>query len=1330
MSPLPTFSPEDKKSLASRVRAKYKATDSIPDDASDDDVLAFHRDTHAKGLSDEQWFTELDQLPDAPEPPRPPALALPSFRDALVPAPASSTQAGTQPSAFSQPAGEALIEGAKTLGKKAVEMGKGLVHEVKEDVISLPKAVSILSQPGSLAAIYAKLKTLPQESPVRKEAAQQLDALARAGAVTASTVAAVFTGGASKALPWMLRAASEGAVAGGSYAATKGIIKGEPLPQVLGDTGQGALAGGVAGPIIGGVARAGGRLLAKARGGVRAAASAPGVAPVSEPASPAAPEPVAVSRVEPVPGLEPTSLATPEQRAFRPTSRAGTVSEAHAEIVRRIESSPQYREKLEASGGGRRISNPETWKKAAAAPPMTVEELVSWEPGARVNEVDVARGRILRQATLDDHQAAMSTGDPAIIEAATKDLIAVEAGFNNLTATPGRATQIQGALLPGVEEVEAAAEFNRAYAAKVQELKAAKIPADQWQERLDAVKRDHPIAEMTSGPIRRALDAADTWATAAKLTSPMTHIINTVSNGLTHLVTRGPEKLIASRLLKASGRSAEAEGLARNSLWAASQGAKDASRIALEEVRLRWSGEVPRTLPQFVREEVGKAEMRAKPLPLKMDKVFRALDAADTYWKAILYHSEMNQRALTQALSEKLEGTALAERTKWLMENPPEHWQTEAWEHAKEYTFQENPDKFLKALQGIQNQPGGRVFFAAFLKTPYNLIRFAVRRSPLGFLSKRLREDIAAGGVRQAEAVARVGLGSAMSIGMLGLATQGQFTGAYPKHPDERKRWEAEGIRPWSMKIGDRWITYSRTGPLGIQMMLAAGFAQAIKEGKKDKAAAFHIRLINQYARGPLELPMMQSTSALIEALEDPENRLEKFLQTVGTGFIPNVLRDVRQQTDPMRRKPTTLGEAIKDMVPGYTESVQPRVDVLGRVSKLEPNQIARATKLVGKSTETPETRLMAELAWAPSTPATTFEVPSGLRDAFDLPEKIELKGDAATAYLVEMGETTRDAMRVVMDEPGFETWDDMTKRRVLQRVVNAMRRGVEIKHKALGGMFGPMERARAEDADAASRGVAKEFGVSIVIAGLAADALRSEPGMEDVPADASPGDVIRFYRDTFASKSKTEEFASFLRHIAVGAAEETPTEGAQFEEQQQATPVRSSLVPSASPAPVDPEQGMTAALAVEPLDQGVVVRTLLARPGSSVVHSPVKFAQRAEADQFVWITPDGRAVAVAPEDAESVMLLGQGYVRARLGESVLSAWASVPLTPAQAAKLEQFLPSGPERGPMRQFSGRLVDGGREVEWTSSIHSFVLMPPRSAMQVVHGNASTLAARPA
>jgi hypothetical protein len=230
-------------------------------------------------------------------------------------------------------------------------------------------------------------------------------------------------------------------------------------------------------------------------------------------------------------------------------------------------------------------------------------------------------------------------------------------------------------------------------------------------------------------------------------------------------------------------------------------------------------------------------------------------------------------------------------------------------------------------------------------------------------------------------------------------------------------------------------------------------------------------------------------------------------------------------------------------------------------------------------------------------------------------------------------------------------------------------------------------------------------------------------PDLEDagVPPDATPKEVLEFYWDTHASTLSPSEFKEFLRWVAdqSPAPAQEPAEGPPIEpEQPELAPASENIVPSAAAVPV---------ATVEPLEPKRVVSLLMKQPGSSVVFSPIRFAQKAPNGQMVWIGPDGRAVAVSDEVA-GANLYADGFVRARLGASVLSAWASVPPTKEQTKTLESLLPDG--RG-LRGFSGRLVVDGEEKEWTSDIGAFALAEPSgpSAMQTVHANASTLAARP-
>ncbi len=872
--------------------------------------------------------------------------------------------------------------------------------------------------------------------------------------------------------------------------------------------------------------------------------------PSHEPVAPAVPG----APVEGTP-TEATRVAR-EPGVFAPTSRAGTVPEAHQGVVRKIEASPTYLDKLSESGGGRRITNAETWKKAVKASPMTLEELGTWKPGDRVNEIDVARARIFRQASLDEHQAALASGDLDALDRATNKLLDVEAGFNNLTATPARALQMEGAQMPGVEDRLAVSNYQREYSAAVRELRAANIPYDQFANKLEEIKRKHAaVTASNNDAIRGVTNSLETWATAAKLTSPVTHAINTISNTLTHVLQRGPEKNLASWIV--GKNTPEGQALAKNALWASSQGFKDATRIALEEAKLRWEGKLNRTIPtedpqirklqaaikqmqdagadegsiqamneELVNLQTSKAEVAARPLPLHAEKVFTALDAADTYWKTIIYHSEINQRALAQALSEGLKDEGLAARTTWLMEHAPETWVEEAWTKAKEFTFQEDSDKFLKALQGVQRLPGGRVVFAAFLKTPYNIIRFAVRRSPLGLFSKGLREDLAAGGVRRAEGLARVGLGTAASLGMVGLvwSNSDNFTAAYPKDKNERALWEAEGRKPWSMKLGDRWINYSRLGPISAQMMMAAGYVQALKDGKKDEAAAFYIRLFQQYSRGPLELPMMQSTAALVDALEDPEHFGEKWVQGMATGFVPGVVRDVRQQVDTTRRKPEGVGQAIEDMLPGASGQVPARRDVLGREAKLEPNPLLRATKLVSQSTADEITKAMRETGYVPPTPSSTLTFKDN---------KVKLEGKQKEEFLRDMGSVTEVAMRFVMLMPGYKDWSNEERAKRFDQVVSKRQESMRKLWRSHAGVLGanrvvdPKTFALRRDALLKIRKTSAQMFAGLEPDEVVAIAARLRALYPAIPASATDDEVLRRHKEFAGPDLSDESYAT-----------------------------------------------------------------------------------------------------------------------------------------------------------------------------------------------------------
>jgi hypothetical protein len=736
----------------------------------------------------------------------------------------------------------------------------------------------------------------------------------------------------------------------------------------------------------------------------------------------------------------------PAQQPLEPTTRVQQLDPVHAEDAARIEVSPTYLEQIDRLGGGRRVTHDETWAKALNSPPMTVEELSQWPVGTKVNEVDVARAGLLRTRLWDQyHQAIQSGNDDAAMEV-EKLLPPVEAGYNNLTATPGRATEFQ--------KVFSAAD---AVQARIRQLRAANIPYAQVKDEInDMVSQMRRANQNVDPETQSLLDKIETYATAAKLTSPVTHMVNTLSNTFTYL-QRGLEKNTTAAILQSQGRAAEAEA-ARTYAWGTQQGFVNGARKFLDV----YTGEgepMTGSKVEFAKPRTGEAALpwhEASPgeRVKRLGSPFRALEAADNFWKAIIYDSEINTHALAQAKKEAIQDPVdLAARTKWLMENPPEPWKESAWQTALEYTYQDDPGKLVKALARIQNLPGGKLL-VPFIKTPANILRFQLRRSPLGVISQKNIADWKAGGVARAEVMGKIGVGTGLMASALALYMHGKVTGAFPSDPRERAQWEQENRKPWSILVNGHWLSFDRVQPIGLYMSDVAALGEALKNDDFKQSEQLSQKLAYQMLKGPFDVNFLQGMSAVMDLIEDPEKSAKKFGQLLVTGFVPNVLRDVRNQTDPTVRKPTTLTEAVENMLPGLSQEVVPRVTVLGRTVESEPDRLARAFKQTAPSLEDQTTNYMREIGWAPMPPPLTLSA-GGVRK--------ELDKDNRESYLKEMGEVTLAAVHAVMTDPRVEPLETPMKRRVLARVVDAARAPVVRKYQILLGLYGPDAQAQMQ---------------------------------------------------------------------------------------------------------------------------------------------------------------------------------------------------------------------------------------------------------------------------
>ena len=180
------------------------------------------------------------------------------------------------------------------------------------------------------------------------------------------------------------------------------------------------------------------------------------------------------------------------------------------------------------------------------------------------------------------------------------------------------------------------------------------------------------------------------------------------------------------------------------------------------------------------------------------------------------------------------------------------------------------------------------------------------------------KEDIAA---RQI-----MGLGVVAGLGAL--YSSGDLTGATPSDAAGRATWDANGIKPFSIRVGDQWVSYQRVEPFATVMGLAAdtfkltdrymsGKMQPNKEVDEVMAASWSLLKANV-----LEKTFLQGFSDMLTALDNP-NMAKGYFDNLAKRMVPAGANTLARTLDPYEREATGVG------IEGTIEKMQQRLPIL-----------------------------------------------------------------------------------------------------------------------------------------------------------------------------------------------------------------------------------------------------------------------------------------------------------------------------------------------------------------------------------------------------------------
>lgn len=323
----------------------------------------------------------------------------------------------------------------------------------------------------------------------------------------------------------------------------------------------------------------------------------------------------------------------------------------------------------------------------------------------------------------------------------------------------------------------------------------------------------------------------------------------------------------------------------------------------------------------------------------------RNLAAMDEAIRTVNYRAIVRAKSLRIARQEGLEGPALAARVEEDLRNAfdPETGIArlgEALEKAGTPTFSNplDPESFGGGFQQFANKHPGVKFIAPFVTASVNIFKYAWSATPgINLLNRQSREIIKRGGEEAAELHTRSALAAGLFAFAFYKARGNELTGRGPSDPTRRALW-LEDHQPYSLRIGDKWVSYYRTDPLGLPLGMIADYRTMVDElGEEDlDTQRYAVAVMSALTANLAAKRYLTGITEFSKAwAESNPWAAERWIQNFASSLaVPNGLRmaEVGPLEDPYYREVRSVGDAIMARVPGWSDELEPRFNAFGEM--------------------------------------------------------------------------------------------------------------------------------------------------------------------------------------------------------------------------------------------------------------------------------------------------------------------------------------------------------------------------------------------------------------
>jgi hypothetical protein len=423
-------------------------------------------------------------------------------------------------------------------------------------------------------------------------------------------------------------------------------------------------------------------------------------------------------------------------------------------------------------------------------------------------------------------------------------------------------------------------------------------------------------------------------------------------------------------------------------------------------------------------------------------------------------------RAKVQAIRE---GAAdVAGRTQELFHAPTEAMIEDATLDSDTWLFLNNGlmSRVASAVKTALATHGGEIarfpadWIATFTKVPANIASRTADYTGLGIargayniwsaLSQAAREGVTdapeamqklrATQAKAVDAMTRGAIGGTgfMALGAY-LASLGVMSGPAPTDPGEREAWRIQGKQPNSLLVAGRWWNIARLPPGGTAIAIGAGLYNAAQEHPSDRPSAGDVaasavknpgRMAALVGRSTLDQPMVQGTSAALEALKDPGGAGGQYGAREVASVIPLALRQAARG-EGVQRAPEGVMENIEAGIPGLQSRVPLKRTGLGTDVPAPDSRLnAMVNPLGGTRDQAASDPIVAEMV---RTGASVGAIKRGKKESR---ETYQWRADETHAWI-------REALDGLVNDADYQAADLKEQRKMFEDAVKRAHRAV-----------------------------------------------------------------------------------------------------------------------------------------------------------------------------------------------------------------------------------------------------------------------------------------------